>query len=125
MNKRLLWWMFASLIVPGVLFWCFPLFHVVPLHEAAKQQQNAAFDAAAFASNFWKTKLLPAADRATSTPDLWKALASDQAAARKKFGHSPGMSSVAYFLVQGSGTIASVHKDAVQLTGVGTHPQIL
>jgi predicted lipoprotein len=123
MNKRFLW-AAAAFIGLGILFWLFPLFHIVPIREAKKQQQDAPFDAPGFARNFWKDKFIPAADHATPLSDLWKALASDPAAARKKFGYSPGMSSVAYFLVQGSGKITRTDKDAVQLTLDGANPAI-
>jgi predicted lipoprotein len=124
MNKRLLS-VFALLIGFGVLFWFFPLFHIVSLHQVAKQQQNAVFDANVLAREFWKIKLLPAVDHATPISDLWKALAADPVAARKKFGHSPGMSSVTYFLIQGSGKITKAEKDAVQLAPDGANPEIV
>jgi predicted lipoprotein len=117
-------WGFTSLAALALLFWLFPLFHVVPLRQAQQQQQSQNFDHALFARNFWKEKLLPATEISPRISELWNALANDPAAARKQFGHSPGMSSVAYFLVQGSGRIAKTDKDGVQIKLDGTNPPI-
>src|SRR5215510_2550322 len=98
LNKRLLWAL-ASLIALGVLFWRFPLFHVVALSPGTKPG-SVAVNASDSARAFWKDTLLPAADHAISISELWKASVHDLAGARKKFGQSPGMSSITYFLVQ-------------------------
>ena len=124
LSKRPLW-VLASLIVVSVLVWRFPLFHVVSLRQAQKQQQNTAFDAAATARAFWQDKILPASEHGIGLTELWKALATDPTAARKKFGHSPGISSVTCFLIQGSGKISKVEKDAVQLTLDSSNPELM
>jgi predicted lipoprotein len=124
MKSRLVW-AFALLVGLAVLFRLFPLFHVVSIQTAQKQRQSATSIPAAFAADFWKNKLLPATDHATPISELWKALAADPAAARKKFGQSPGMSSVTYFLVRGSGKVAKVDKDNVQLSLENPPPETL
>jgi predicted lipoprotein len=124
MNRRPLLALALPLLL-GILLWRVPLFHIIPLRQTQQQQRNAALDATAFARDFWKDKLLPATDQATPVSELWKALASDPVAARKEFGHSPGMSSVAYFLVQGSGKVTKTEKDIVQLSLDTTNPPII
>jgi predicted lipoprotein len=117
-------WVFAAALALAVLFWRFPLFRVVPLDHAQQQHRSTALDHRAFASTFWKDKLLPTSERAPALSDLWTALATDPAAARKRYGHSPGMSSVTYFLVQGSGRVAKVGKDAIELALDPTNPPV-
>jgi predicted lipoprotein len=123
MNRRLLL-VFASLLALAVLLWLFPLFRVVPLRQAQQRQQSTAFNRTTFATAFWKDKLLPATEHAPHLSELWTAFAKDPAAARKQFGHSPGMSSVAYFLVRGSGRISKADKAVVELALDATNPPI-
>src|SRR5438128_8919572 len=97
----------AAITLLGLVVLRFPLFHVKPLPDTKKNQQSHSFEPAATATAFWQNKLVSSAEQAIPISQLWKALASG-AAARKQFGHSPGMSSVTYFLVQGSGKITRI-----------------
>ncbi|HXI75033.1 MAG TPA: DUF2291 family protein, partial [Pyrinomonadaceae bacterium] len=79
------------------------------------RQQQAAFDPAAFAKTFWEKQLLPATDRATPATEVLALLARDRAAAAKRFGRSPGLSSIVYFFVNGFGQITAIDKDSIQI----------
>jgi len=103
----------AAVLLFAALCWLFPPFHVVPLQQA--RQQQAAFDAAAFATVFWEKQLLPASERATPVSEFLAMLARDPDAARKRFGRSPGLSSAVYFFVKGSGQVVDIEKETVQI----------
>src|SRR5215831_20607244 len=102
--KSPLAWAIGILLAVG-LCWLCPPFHVLPLRKAQSAREQAAFDAAAFAREFWQKKLLPATDRATPATELLAAFANDPNAARQRFGRSPGLSTTCYFFVRGSGVV--------------------
>jgi predicted lipoprotein len=112
--RRALSWLAAVILFAG-LCWLFPPFRVVPLHHAREQQRQSGFDPAAFARGFWDKQLLPAADRAATATELLSLLAHDPDSARKRFGHSPGLSSAVYFFVRGSGQVTAIKKDRVEI----------
>jgi len=111
--KRGLAWA-AGLSVIGGLCWVFPPFHVLPLRQ--RGQEQAGFDASAFAREFWQTKLLPATGRAVPATELLAALAHDPSAARQRYGHSPGMSATTHFFVKSSGLVAAIEQDTIRIT---------
>ncbi len=106
----------ALLGCAGAACWRFPLFRVVPLELAHQEQRASAFDAAEHASRFWESKLLPAADRAIELNDLLAALREDAAAARALHGRALGIGGATLFLVRGSGRVAAVGDEAVEVT---------
>jgi predicted lipoprotein len=114
MNKGL-YWAVLSLISLAVIFWFFPLLHIVRIDASRGGSSTGPLNSAALAQNFWKEKLVAAAEKSPAISDLWKALADNPAGAQKKFGHSPGMSSVTYFLVQGTGKVTAIEKDLMRL----------
>lgn len=113
MRCALSWLLFG--LVLAVLCWLFPPFHVVPLQQARKQQQEGAFDAATFAVKFWEKQLLPATSKAASATEVLSLLARDPDAARKRFGRSLGVSSAVYFFLKGSGQITAIEKESIQI----------
>jgi predicted lipoprotein len=114
-NVRRVGWIIALLVAMAVWCWLLPPFHVVSLRQHRLTEQQAVFDGAAFARNFWDQKLIPASATATDAAALSAALAKDYAAAQKQFGHSPGFSSTTSFFVKGSGRITAVEKDTVHV----------
>src|SRR5205809_687423 len=123
--KRGLAWIAGLAVLLG---FCrlFPPFHIVPLRQAQEKQQQGAFDAPAFAGEFWQKKLLPATGRAVDITGLLAALGQDPNAARQRFGHSPGLSTTTYFFVKGSGRIISVKEESIQvvLDGASVEPAV-
>lgn len=105
--------------------WLFPPFRVVPLrpattraeagrHSAASAEAPrvvvGSFEAAVFAENFWRDKLMPALGRATALPDVLAAGRRDPAEARQRYATQVGIGSTAYYCVRGAGRILSVEK---------------
>ena len=115
-------WILTGLIL-AAFCWLFPPFHIVPLQQARKQQQAAAFDAAAFAATFWEKQLLPATSTAASATEVLSLLTKDPHAARKRFGRSPGLSSAVYFFVKESGQITSIEKHSIRIALDGPEPK--
>src|SRR4051812_8473271 len=111
---RLVPWIIGALA--AALICClFLVFHIVPLRQAAERQRAAAFDAKAFARNFWDTRLLPACEQATPLAQLLPAMAQEPERARKELGHSPGLTANAYFFVKGDGQITALEKDRISV----------
>ena len=108
----------VGLLIVAVLLWRFPLVRVVSLKEA-KAREVVAFDAEAFARDFWAAKLLPATAKATELTELLAALAKDPAAARKQFGRSLGMSSTTAVFVRGAGRVTAIEEDFVRVAVSG------
>ena len=105
-------WAAAAACIAALL--CFaPLFRVVPLKTARQQSAGAAFDAPAFAEKFWNERLLKSADQAVDVGALCAALEHDRKAARARHGRSPGLSTIHYYFVSGTGRVASVQPGAV------------
>lgn len=104
----------ALAVIAVALLWRFPLFRIVPL-KTAKAQQVAAFDAEAFAREFWEAKLLPATARAVELNALLAALAQDPMAARQRYGRALGLSSTTAIFVQGAGRVSAIEDDGVRV----------
>jgi predicted lipoprotein len=87
----------------------------MPLGQAQQKQLRGAFDAPAVARAFWDQKLLPATARAVPIDELLSVLAQDPTMARQRFGRALGLSSTICFFVQGSGRIAAMDKDGINV----------
>ena len=103
----------ALLVAASGLFWCFPLFHVVPLDRRPGSNEDAAFDAAEFAVAFWTERLGPALDQAADAAVVLMALRENPQAAREKYGRAAGLGRARLYLLRGKGTIVSVKKNGV------------
>ncbi|MCB1208178.1 MAG: DUF2291 domain-containing protein [Verrucomicrobiales bacterium] len=114
----------GALVSALVLFWFFPLFHVVPLKKAEDGKQSGVFNAESFAAEFWNAKLLPAMSRAVDLKELLAALDKDQAAARNQHGHTLGIGGPTVFMVSGSGKITAVEEDAITVALNGSEAKI-
>ena len=57
----------AAFLTAAVLFWFFPLFHVVPLQAARQQTAEAAFNANTFVEKLWNLQPSPNKDAARRT----------------------------------------------------------
>jgi predicted lipoprotein len=114
MNRPLLWLM-AVLVLAG-LCWVFPLFHVVPLAQAAKEKAAATFNPSTFAEKFWDERLLTSLDQAVRAEELLPAIQTDPAAAKAKFSRSVGVSESYTYFVSGTGRVLAVSDDEISLT---------
>jgi predicted lipoprotein len=116
--KRGLTWVVSIAVVTGVC-WLFPLFHIVPLKQAAAQKANATFNPTQFAESFWSDSLLPAAANATSAEQLVKVIQTDPAAAKKSFARSVGLGESYFYFLGGNGKVLSVSEDEILLSVTG------
>jgi predicted lipoprotein len=96
-----------------VLFWFFPLLHVVSLDEWSAKRGEAAESAAEFAAKFWANQLAAARPEAIDAAGLLKALRENPELASEEFGRSVGLSRKYYFFVRGAGRIVSVERSGV------------
>ncbi|UFH52727.1 DUF2291 domain-containing protein [Spirosoma sp. KNUC1025] len=83
---------------------------------AAGPNANQTFDAAAYASTFWSSKLLPAAPGATDLNTLITLLKTDKEKAFATYSHALGIGNIRYFLVKAEGKITAVGDNDVTVT---------
>jgi predicted lipoprotein len=98
-----------------LLFYCFPLFRVVPLQVTRQQSESRVFDADVFVEKFWEEELLPAGARAVDANELLAAFQEDPQEARTQLGNRLGLSSTVGFLVSGKGSILTADNRAVSI----------
>ncbi|MEX2092623.1 MAG: DUF2291 family protein [Pirellulales bacterium] len=103
----------GTLVAACVLFWFFPLFHVVPSGTALADKQQAAFDAADYVKKFWTAKLSPTFGQAADAATVLAALRDDPQQARADYGRSVGLGRATLYFVSGSGKIVSVDDKAI------------
>lgn len=111
---RWLGWLIAVVALAG-LCWAFPLFHVVPLKQAAEQKEAGVFSAARFAEKFWDHTLLKSLDKAVKAEVLLPAAQRDAAAARKAHARQLGLSDSYTYFVAGRGRVLTVADDEIAL----------
>src|SRR5687767_13128431 len=93
-----------------VVFWMFPLFHVVRLDEMQASAQKTAFNATDFVAQFWKDRLLPSLDSAPDAETVLAAIDEDSPSGLNKFGRKVGVGRTTLLVVRGAGTV--VNRDA-------------
>jgi predicted lipoprotein len=111
---RKLIWLLAMVGVVG-LGWRFPLFHLVPLAQAAREKAAVTFSPAGFAERFWDERLRPSFSRAVPTENLLPAIQTNPAEAKKQFGRSFGVSESYTYFVAGQGRVLTVSDDEILL----------
>jgi len=112
--NRIAAWIVAIVAVAALLHF-FPLFHVMPLAKAQQEKAAETFNPTNFAEKFWSQRLLESLNKAIPADVLLPAIQSDPAAARKKYGHTLGMSESYNYFVSGTGRVVSVADDSVAL----------
>lgn len=103
----------STLVAACVLFWFFPLFHVVPRGTTLAEKQQVAFDAADYVKKFWAEKLTPTFGQAADAATVLAALRDDPQHARADFGRSVGLGRATLYFTRGSGKIVSVDDKAI------------
>lgn len=109
----------TGIIVAGcaglaVLFWCFPLFHVVSLKTSnAAAEAAKPMGAAEIAGNLWTNELPGALEKATEAKEVFALFKSNPKEARSRFGRSLGIGASAFYLVKGEGRVVSVDRKGV------------
>ena len=103
----------AELATVVLLLVIYPPFRVVSKQAsvtAANATSAATFDPAAFATEFFGAKLLPAAARAHDLAPLLADLRRDPAAALQKHGRRVGLGNAAYYFARGTGRVTAVER---------------
>lgn len=112
------------LVALGAVTWQFPLFHVVPLTPLQRDaEQQAPFNAAAFAAEFWTGRLPRAFPTAPDAKQVLAALDGNAAHARQQFGRTVGMSRSTFFFLRGEGTVVAVEKSRIGVAFATVAPQ--
>jgi predicted lipoprotein len=117
----------SLLVAACVVFWMFPLFHVVRLDETQATARETAFHAADFVTKFWNDQLLPSLDAAPDAESVLAALDKDPSSALKSFGRKMGVGRTTLLVIQGTGMVVSNDKKgvAVSLRRSGTNPDVV
>lgn len=83
------------------------------------------FNPAAYAQNFWNTKLIPNLGKAVELSQLSEMLSMDSEKAFAAHSHALGIGNLRYFLVKGAGVVESINDDNVVISiqnEKGRHP---
>ncbi len=103
------------LIATGVLFWKFPLFHLVAVGQAGASRPGA-FSATEFVTTFWSERLVPAFDQAADAAAVLAAIREAPDEARRRFGRSAGLGRATLYFVRGSGIVVAIDDQGVGVT---------
>jgi predicted lipoprotein len=104
------------LAVVGVVFWFFPLFHVVSRDALRAERMQTAFNGRDYVNEFWTNKLTPALDGAADAAAVLAALRENPDHAREQFGRSAGLGRTSLYFVRGGGTIVSVDNELIGIS---------
>ena len=107
---------FGCLLFAGVLFWLFPLFHIISTNDSVSLQHESELSAAEFASTFWKDQLTPSLANFPDAGAVLAALIANPQSAQAKFGRKVGVSRASLYVMRGSGTVVSVDKKGVGIS---------
>ena len=108
--------MAAMLAAIGAIFWVWPPFRIVPLHQARTAKARGEFNAADYALKFWSERLGPTLSRAADANTFLNALRQDPKSAATEYGRTVGMSDTVYYLIGGTGTVFSVEASGVTVS---------
>jgi predicted lipoprotein len=114
----------VALVAGGVLLWLFPPFRIVPLERLQAEQLQDVFNAAASAEQFWTDRLGPRLNQSADAAVALPALSENASAAAQKYGRSVGLSSSAFFLLQGRGTVTAVDRKGVTVGLTNSEPPL-
>jgi predicted lipoprotein len=110
-----------------ILFWFFPLFHVVPIERPVSiesQTASATFDPGAAAAKIWKTDFPAAAARAPELSAVVASVRENPGTAKTKFAKSSGLG-VPYFFVRGHGRVITRERNYVRLAVDGAEKEVV
>ena len=103
-------------LILAVILLRFPLFHIIPLKQAAAATAAAKFDPVTFAETFWTNQLLAAIPhKAVPADKLIQAIQSNAAAAKTNFSINPDAGSAYYYFLTGTGRVTAVTDDEISV----------
>ncbi len=108
-------WLIAAGLAVGFCL-VVPPFRIVSLEAAREEKRSGAFDAAAYAEDFWSNKLSYVMDQATDAEKLIQAIRRDPGAARKKHARTLEFGRDYYYFVQGSGFVVAADETAISVS---------
>nr|WP_295923205.1 DUF2291 domain-containing protein [uncultured Dyadobacter sp.] len=86
---------------------------------------HAAFNAAAYAKDFWEKQLIPGLGKAVELTTLNSLLDTDKDKAFDEYSHALGIGNVRYFMIKGTGKVTDVDENQVTVaTGAGSEVRI-
>jgi len=111
----------------GALSWMFPPFHIRSLKAVRAVADDQQFNAAHFASRFWKEHLLPATEQASDAAAVLERITADPPSVREHFGRTVGVSSSYYLFLRGQGRVVNADENSIglRLTPDGHEAQIV
>jgi predicted lipoprotein len=104
------WLAWAAAAIAAVLLVVYPPFRVVSTRTTAGAS-SGVFEPAAFAREFWTTRLQPAAGLAPEMTPLLAELRRDPVSAARTHGRRVGLGGPAYYFARGTGRIAGVERN--------------
>jgi len=107
---------FIGIAVFAILSWVFPLFHIRSLKAMQAAQAGAQFNVTNFVADFWRDKLLGAAEHVTDATKVLEAIALNPQKAREQFGRSVEIGSTYYYFLRGGGRVVSVSDDGIGIS---------
>jgi hypothetical protein len=116
-------WLVGAVVVLAL----FPPFHIRPLSAVdIAKKGTGAVNVPGFAERFWNEKLLSAGVPRVEAAGVVAALVQDPALAAEKYGRRAGVGGKTFFLVSGTGRVASIdHTGAWIDVGAADTPRVL
>ncbi|MCC9654292.1 DUF2291 family protein [Rhodopirellula halodulae] len=105
----------AMAVVFLIVITIWPLFRIIPLEQADRvsAEQTTRFDASEFVQQFWTDSLLPSKKHATDAEELIRAIETDPATAKAKYGRSVGLSTAYHYFVSGAGRVVRIERNSI------------
>jgi predicted lipoprotein len=99
-----------------VLCYCFPIFRVKPIEDAAEAGRSppnvaAPVNVTDYADELWNHRLPKALGKAVDVERLFKAVDRDGSQARNEFGRKVGLGGACFLFVRGAGRVEEVSAD--------------
>jgi predicted lipoprotein len=106
----------SGIAVFAILSWVFPPFHIRSRKAMHAAKAGAQFNVTNFVADFWREKLLVAAEHVTEATKVLEAISLNPQKAREQFGRSVEIGSTYYFFLRGTGRVVSVSDDSIGIS---------
>ena len=110
----------SGMVLLAILCWAFPPVHVRSRKTLHAAQAGAQFSVTNFVADFWRNKLLAAADHATEASKILEAIALGPQKAREQFSRSVELGGTYYLFLRGTGRVVSLSDDSL---GISLKPE--
>jgi predicted lipoprotein len=89
--------------------------YIKKLSDVNAASTTKKFDAEKYASDFWTSKLIPSLNKAIEINALTGLLKKEPEQTFKKYSYALGIGNLKYFMVKGSGMVASVNENSIAI----------